>query len=160
MPATSFPALAVTDSRSLVRSDRLSATARSNRSTSAGIRSGSTRRLGISKSSASSTTAVLITTPGETPMPFLISILVASRERQVTVDRHGLSQLAAPNHLVLFFAELAREQLGQLIHRGLGVVALGLHPQHRAHRRLQRDHLHHALPVHPTWLAPPPSYPP
>ena len=28
----------------------------------------------MTRSSASSTTAVLITTPGETPMPFLISI--------------------------------------------------------------------------------------
>src|SRR5258707_10372750 len=31
-------------------------------------------RLGMSRSSASSTTAVLITTPGETPIPFLISM--------------------------------------------------------------------------------------
>ena len=55
----------------------LSSMAASKRSISCGLARRRHRRLGMSKSSASSTIAVLITTPGETPMPFLISIVNA-----------------------------------------------------------------------------------
>src|SRR5206468_11974372 len=107
-------------SRTACTSAMLACTAWWKRLTSSVVRSAGTWRSGMSRSSASSTTAVLITTPGETPMPFFISM--QSRIVQKLVGRA---------HLPLFFAELAFNQFGELADRLVGVVALRVDPQRR-----------------------------
>ena len=83
IPPISFPWLPVIVCRRAVTSAALVRRASSSRPTSRSVSDGSTTcRWGMTRSSASSTTAVLITTPGETPMPFLISI-VGSRQSSV-----------------------------------------------------------------------------
>src|SRR5687768_17844539 len=94
------------------------------RSASAETWLASTWRLGTTRSSASSTMAVPITTPGETPMPFLISIAVRS-----------------------FFAEFALKELGELVNSRLGVLAGGFDAHLRPLGCGEDDHLHDALAV-------------
>src|ERR1041384_4497637 len=115
---------------------------------------GATLRLGMSKSSASSTTAVLITTPGDTPIPFLISIKSKEEEeggrRKRKRPRRFPGFILYPSSFILsslFFAKLALKQLRQFLHGAFGVHALGFDADRRPLRRRKNDHLHHALAV-------------
>src|SRR6185295_11480761 len=85
-------------------------------------------RLGTARSSASSTTAVLMTTPGETAIPFLISIR----------DLRFLS----------LFAKLFVDQLCQLLDGCFGIFAVGDDLERRAFDGRQGHHLHHAFAIH------------
>src|SRR5688572_28684754 len=148
MPPISRPCLLVISSRSWVSSTTASAIEWPSRSDSIGTWAASIVRLGITRSSASSTTAVLITTPGETPMPFLISIVNRGSEVGGR-GSEGASDLRPPTHdpRPSFFSELAREQLHQFLHRLLRVRPFRFDAQRRALGGGEDDHLHHALAV-------------
>src|SRR5262245_19415569 len=108
--------------------------------------SGATLRLGMTTASASSTTAVLITTPGETPMPLRISINTAARG-----EGQGASKIyspLAPFTLPLsLLSKLTLKQLDQFLDSVFGVVTVGFDQELCALSRLQHDHLHDAFSV-------------
>src|ERR1700722_9607022 len=126
IPPISLPCNLATSSRRTDRSAELSLTAASKRWISWGTWSSARWGLGIPTSSASSTMAVWITTPGETPMPFLISIR---------------------GKFLFFLAELVEKQFRQLLDGLGGVVAFGFDAQRSAFGGGQDDHLHYALSV-------------
>src|SRR5688572_1991853 len=113
------------------------------RSSSFWTSAGAIVRLGMSRSSASSTTAVLITTPGETPMPFLISMRISGQWSVAS----GQKEIHWPLTTHSVFAELLVEQLTELPNGFFGIFSGRFDLQWRALGGGEDDHLHHALAV-------------
>src|SRR5437773_2251900 len=105
---------------------------------SAGISAGATVRFWMTSASASRTTAVLITTPGETPMPLRISIGLVVSGRWPVV-RFSLARRPLATDHSLFLTKLTRKQFSQLVYRLLSVGAIGFNHQLRIFGRFQHD---------------------
>src|SRR4051812_37846393 len=101
----------------------------------------------MTRSSASSTIAVLITTPGETPMPFLISMFSKVRSQKSECRSISSFFILTSDFLLLVFSKLLIKQIAKFFHCCFGIRAFGFDSQHDAFFGGEADHLHDGFAV-------------